>query len=239
MIGKIDPRILNGLVTPAPAVPSGSAAHPDFGSIFRASIADQIRRQPLDIVIIEALSRALEAILSENRSEENDSLPSSLFPLNFPGLPLQAARAECRPKEKELNVEASNNLQGRQDIEHIVKEAAQKYGVEPALIKAVIAVESDGEPQAVSPAGALGLMQLMPATAAELGVTNPFDPVQNVMAGTRYLRQLTDRYQGNARLALAAYNWGMGNLEKRPEALPKETREYIARVENRYRSYTA
>ncbi len=239
MIGKIDPRIPGGLVTQAPSAPSGSATHPDFGSIFRASIAGQTREQPLDIVIIQALSRALEAILSENGSEENGTLPSSLFPLNFPDLSSQANRAEYRPKEREFDVKASNNLQGRQDIEYIVDEASHKYGVEPALIKSVIAVESNGNPQAVSPAGAQGLMQLMPATAAELGVTNPFDPAQNVMAGTRYLRQLMDRYQGNVRLALAAYNWGMGNLEKKPDALPKETREYIARVEGRYRGYIA
>ncbi|MDP2798829.1 MAG: lytic transglycosylase domain-containing protein, partial [Deltaproteobacteria bacterium] len=148
-------------------------------------------------------------------------------------------RAEYRPKGRELDAGVSNNLQVGQDIEHIVTEASHKYGVEPALIKSVIAVESNGDPQAVSPAGARGLMQLMPATAAELGVTHPFDPVQNVMAGTRYLRQLMDRYQGDVKLALAAYNWGMGNLEKRPEALPKETREYIARVESRYRGYIA
>ncbi|MDQ7838063.1 MAG: lytic transglycosylase domain-containing protein [Thermodesulfobacteriota bacterium] len=239
MIGKIDPRIPSGLPASAPSAPSGSAPHPDFGSIFRASIAGQTREQPLDIVIIQALSRALQAILSENVSEENGSLPSSLFPLNFPDLSPQANRAEYRPKGGELDAGVSNNLQGGQDIEHIVSEASRKYGVEPALIKSVIAVESNGDPQAVSPAGARGLMQLMPATAAELGVTDPFDPAQNVMAGTRYLRQLMDRYQGDVKLALAAYNWGMGNLEKRPEALPKETREYIARVESRYRGYVA
>jgi len=78
-------------------------------------------------------------------------------------------------------------------------------------------------------------MQLMPKTAAELGVTNPFDPAQNIMGGTSYLRTLLDRYRGDVRLALAAYNWGMGNLEKRPEAMPRETRDYIARVESQYR----
>jgi len=239
MISKIDPRIPSVLPASAPSAPSGSATQPDFGSIFRASIAGQTREQPLDIVIIEALSRALQAILSENGSEENGSLPSSLFPLNFPDLSPQANRAEYRPKGRELDAGVSNNLQGGQDIEHIVTEASRKYGVESALIKSVIAVESNGDPQAVSPAGARGLMQLMPATAAELGVTDPFDPAQNVMAGTRYLRQLMDRYQGDVKLALAAYNWGMGNLEKRPETLPKETREYIARVESRYRGYIA
>ena len=79
----------------------------------------------------------------------------------------------------------------------------------------------------------------MSRTAVELGVINPFDPVENVMAGTRYLRQLLDRYLGNTRLALAAYNWGMGNLEKRPDAMPKETKNYIIKVESLYRTHMA
>jgi soluble lytic murein transglycosylase-like protein len=134
--------------------------------------------------------------------------------------------------------EVSNNSQENKSLDLIVEEAARTHGVEPSLIRAVIEVESGGNPLAVSPAGAQGLMQLMPSTGAELGVKNPFDPVQNIMAGTRYLRQLMDRYQGNVRLALAAYNWGMGNLERRPDAMPKETQRYIVKVENIYSSQT-
>jgi hypothetical protein len=126
---------------------------------------------------------------------------------------------------------AGHIAQDSQSIEGIISESARKYHLDPALIKAIIAVESGGNSKAVSPAGAQGLMQLMPDTAAELGVTDPFDPAQNIMAGSRYMRQLLDRYQGNVRLALAAYNWGMGNLESRPDALPKETCNYIIRVE--------
>jgi len=81
-------------------------------------------------------------------------------------------------------------------------------------------------------------MQLMPGTASDLGVTNPFDPAQNIMGGTRYLRNLLDRYRGDVKLALAAYNWGMGNLEKRPESMPRETKNYISQVENFYRNYS-
>ncbi len=132
--------------------------------------------------------------------------------------------------------EVSNNLQKSMGLGPIVDEAAWTYGVDVRLIQAVIEVESGKNPVAVSPAGAQGLMQLMPATAAELGVRNPFDPSENIMAGTRYLRQLLDRYRGDVKLALAAYNWGMGNLEKRPEAMPKETRRYIAKVESVYQS---
>jgi soluble lytic murein transglycosylase-like protein len=133
--------------------------------------------------------------------------------------------------------EASNNLQEKQEFEPLIREAGQRHGVDPALIKAVMQIESDGNPLAVSRAGAQGLMQLMPATAAELGVKNPLDPLQNIMAGTLYLRRLLDRYHGDIRLTLAAYNWGMGNLEKQPEAMPRETKDYIAKVQNQYRSY--
>jgi hypothetical protein len=126
---------------------------------------------------------------------------------------------------------------GRQEIDRQIREAAAGHGVEADLVRAVIEVESGFNPRAVSPAGARGLMQLMPATAADLGVQNSFDAGQNIVGGTRYLKQLLDRYSGNRRLALAAYNWGMGNLEKKPDSLPKETRQYVLKVENAYRRY--
>jgi soluble lytic murein transglycosylase-like protein len=73
-------------------------------------------------------------------------------------------------------------------------------------------------------------MQLMPETARDLGIEDPYDPSQNVTAGTRYLKMLIDRYKGNVNVALAAYNWGMGNVERNPGRLPEETRNYIARI---------
>jgi soluble lytic murein transglycosylase-like protein len=126
----------------------------------------------------------------------------------------------------------------RQEIDRHIQEAAARHGVEADLVRAVIEVESRFDPRAVSPAGARGTMQLMPATAADLGVHDPFDPGQNISGGTRYLRQLLDRYGGNRRLALAAYNWGMGNLERKPEALPRETRQYLQKVEKAYERYS-
>ncbi|KJU84224.1 Lytic transglycosylase-like, catalytic domain protein [Candidatus Magnetobacterium bavaricum] len=121
--------------------------------------------------------------------------------------------------------------------EELINESAQKYGVNPSLIKAVIIAESNGDPKAQSYAGARGLMQLMPSTAAGLGVKDSFDPKQNIMGGTRYLRQLLDRYNGDVRLTLAAYNWGMGNLERAPHKMPSETRNYITKVEGYYRNF--
>lgn len=122
-------------------------------------------------------------------------------------------------------------------LDPIVLKASRKYGVDAGLIRAVIKAESGFNPQAVSHAGARGLMQLMPATARSLGVDDSFDPEQNVMGGTRFLKDMLQRYNGNVDAALAAYNWGPGNVDRSPDRLPHETRNYLARVKQLYASY--
>ena len=121
-----------------------------------------------------------------------------------------------------------------ESIERVIAQASQRYGVDTGLIRAVIKAESNYNPRAVSQAGAQGLMQLMPATARGLGVSDPFNIEQNVMAGTRFLKGLLDRYNGNLDSALAAYNWGPGNVDRRPDRLPRETRDYLAKVKQYY-----
>lgn len=117
------------------------------------------------------------------------------------------------------------------DYEPIIAAAAKKYNLDPRLIRSQIKTESSFNPKAVSPAGARGLMQLMPATAADLGVADPFDPAQNIEGGAKYMRQLLDKYGGNWEKALAAYNGGMGRLDKvGMEGMPKESREYVRKV---------
>jgi soluble lytic murein transglycosylase-like protein len=116
------------------------------------------------------------------------------------------------------------------NIENVINEASEKYKVNSDLIRSVIRAESNFNPDATSSKGAMGLMQLMPETAKDLGVERPYDISENVMGGTNYLKTLLDRYEGNIDLALAAYNWGMGNLERNPENLPRETRDYIAKI---------
>lgn len=127
----------------------------------------------------------------------------------------------------------------RSPIDIAIDEAARTHGVDPALVRSVIQTESNFDPNATSPKGAMGLMQLMPETARELGVQNGYDPVQNISAGTRYLKMLLKRYDGDVSLALSAYNWGMGNVEKRPEQMPKETRRYVDQVTRRYAALKA
>jgi len=120
------------------------------------------------------------------------------------------------------------------ELDTVIDKAAATYGVDKDLIRSVIRAESNFDANATSPKGAMGLMQLMPATARELGVSNAYDPEQNVMAGARYLKSLLDRYHGDVRLALAAYNWGMGNLERSTGTLPAETRSYVAGIMKNY-----
>ncbi len=104
------------------------------------------------------------------------------------------------------------------------------------LIKAIIKAESNFDPTAVSPQGAQGLMQLMPATAKDLQVSNPFDPQENITGGAKYLRFLLDSYRWDVELSLAAYNAGPGNVKKAVPNIP-ETREYVAKVLGNYQSY--
>lgn len=117
-------------------------------------------------------------------------------------------------------------------FDDLIEEEARRHGVRSDLVRAVIQVESAFNPYAVSDKGAMGLMQLMPGTARQLGVSNAFDPEQNVRGGVVYLRQLLDRYEGDERLALAAYNAGPGAVDRHGQTVPpfRETRAYVSRV---------
>lgn len=121
------------------------------------------------------------------------------------------------------------------EIDAAINQAALQHNVDPNLVRAVIKVESNFNPNAVSPKGAMGLMQLMPQTARELKVTNPFDPQQNVDAGVRHLKHLMESYGGDVSLTLAAYNAGAGSVA-RSAGVPNfpETRNYVTRITNLY-----
>lgn len=122
------------------------------------------------------------------------------------------------------------------DLRELAAEAARRHGLDPGLVMAVVAVESGFRPQAVSPKGAQGLMQLMPRTAESLGVEDPFDPAENLDGGARHLGQLLTLYGGDLVRALAAYNAGAGAVKRHGGVPPyRETRAYVKKVLERYR----
>lgn len=123
----------------------------------------------------------------------------------------------------------------RDGVEKLVREAAERHNVDPALIRAVIETESNWNPSAVSRKGAVGLMQLIPTTAQRFGVNDLYSPQQNVDAGVKYLKTLLERYNGNLDLALAAYNAGEGAVD-RAHGVPsfRETRNYVQKVQSAY-----
>ncbi|RJQ62194.1 MAG: hypothetical protein C4530_05280 [Desulfobacteraceae bacterium] len=139
------------------------------------------------------------------------------------------------PQSNEADASLSDLLDNAQDPEDrfapIVIRAAQEYGVDPAIIKAIIKAESGYNPQAVSNRGAKGLMQLMPNTAKSLGVEDIFCPEQNILAGVKYFKQLLDEFRGSTKLALAAYNSGSQKVKKYKGIPPfKTTQLYIKKV---------
>ncbi len=121
------------------------------------------------------------------------------------------------------------------DFESSIARAAQEFDLPRDLISAVIQAESGGDPKAVSPAGARGLMQLMPATGREMGLSNPFDPEANIRAGSKYLKQMVDMWDGDLTLALASYNAGPANVSRYGGVPPfQETRQYVNKVMTNY-----
>lgn len=181
--------------------------------------------------LLEMMSELDRELLSPAGREKVDSgawgslLPGLGNP--FP-VPYHETPDSGRPVLSPNRLQAKN-VTDRQRIDDIIETTAEKHGIDSGLIRAVVQAESGYDPQALSAKGAQGLMQLMPATAHELGVANAFDPAQNVDGGTRYLAQLLKRYDGDENKALAAYNWGPTNVDsgKRP---PAETRTYLTRV---------
>jgi soluble lytic murein transglycosylase-like protein len=163
-----------------------------------------------------------------------------LKPVPTSGAVMRAARSAASEVNTYLDGKAQshqtlNRAFTQQDVDAAIDAAAARHNVDPNLVRSLVKVESNFNPNAVSRKGAMGLMQLMPSTARSLNVSNPFDPTQNVDAGVRHLRELLDSYGGNVPLSLAAYNAGSGAVA-RSAGIPhfRETQDYVRRITNLY-----
>ncbi|MGC2764884.1 MAG: lytic transglycosylase domain-containing protein [Candidatus Acidiferrum sp.] len=192
------------------------------------------------LLLISAGLLALPRSTVAQIAAETDAAGRRMF-VNAEPVPVRLAPAKPRatiymPRESSFLGEGRPAVSiDRDGVEKLVREAAERHRVDPALVRAVIETESNWNPSAVSRKGALGLMQLIPTTAQRFGVNDAFSPKQNVDAGVKYLKTLLERYNGNLDLALAAYNAGEGAVD-RAHGVPafRETRNYVQRVQEAY-----
>jgi len=174
-----------------------------------------------------------------SRPTIDDIIRSNHAPQALTSMPIVPSQQPIPPNEAVHEAQPEPMENSDSPFAGIIQKASETYGLDANLIRAVIQTESNFDAKAVSHAGAQGLMQLMPETAKDLSVDDAFNPEQNIMAGSRYLKQLLQRYDGKLEPALAAYNWGMGNLERHPDSLPQETRSYITKITGILKSTSA
>ena len=166
------------------------------------------------------------------RQFESVAPPAAVSALNAAIAPDGAITEQAHQTAVASHTPITDNEQLMQQINYQILLAAARHNLDPELIRAVIRVESNFRPDVVSSAGAMGLMQLMPGTAESLGVTDPFDIVQNIDGGSRYLRRMLDLFNGDVSLALAAYNAGAGAVRQHGGIPPfRETQNFVPRVQ--------
>lgn len=181
---------------------------------------------------------AIDKLIAQSNGGSVDmSLVQRFFDQNGINIELCSNTAVNNPAASaSVKLEASG-LSCSAQLDAIFDEAASKYGVDAKFLKAIAKCESDFSTECTSRSGAMGIMQLMPQTAASLGVTNAYDPYQNIMGGARYISEKLAQYNGDKSLALAAYNAGSGNVAKYGGIPPfKETQNYVAKVMAYYNS---
>ena len=137
------------------------------------------------------------------------------------------------PDTETMYQQMGGHITSPEELEPLFEQASRETGIDIRVLKAIAKQESDFNPRVRSKAGAMGVMQLMPGTAKEVGVTNPYDPAQNISGGARYFRKMYDMFGGDMEKALAAYNAGPGNVRKYGGIPPfKETQNYVRRIMN-------
>jgi soluble lytic murein transglycosylase-like protein len=237
--GHIVERLIQGLSAGPANSAQKSAAGPEGFSQLLEEVVQKASEGSYTKIDTDKIAVMLELVKMQMSQSVMNSFASNdgegvsdhyNFMLSLPQVQ-DSQQEESKVRQSEPS---ARSIQPPADMGTIIDKASATYGIDKGLISSVIQAESDFNVNATSPKGAMGLMQLMPDTARGLGVSNAYDPEQNVMAGTRYLKSLLNRYNGDVKLALAAYNWGMGNLERSTGKLPEETRNYIARIMKSY-----
>ncbi|MBH5316933.1 transglycosylase SLT domain-containing protein [Paenibacillus sp. GSMTC-2017] len=229
---SIDPRTMKAMLQ------AQLAPNLDFRPLSKKSSQDQVDNKEASL-----FNKLLSAQISGQTSiDETSDTNVPVWSNEIWAQVAQYGITEATPLEVSSNQSLSATALQGTPFANLIGNAASKYGVDPSLIHAVIATESGFNPQAESHAGAKGLMQLMDGTARGLGVSNSFDPEQNVDGGTRYLSLLMKKYDGNELVALAAYNAGPGRIDRLSistneelqanlHELPRETQRYIVKVQ--------
>ncbi|MFO7812258.1 MAG: lytic transglycosylase domain-containing protein [Pelovirga sp.] len=248
---SINPLNSHALFAPGslPASASGMNNHPpgnEFAALLEQATQGQTgapatAEQALIQLKVTQL-QMMQGLFSDSDDDEQEGQP--LFDMStkspFSLLDNRMSQFIDKYRRNVAPLQEQSEAVGRDQIEGIIDRVARKVKLAPELIRAVVAVESSYNPTAVSPVGAQGLMQLMPATAADLGVKDSFDPAENIDGGSRYLGQLLNKYAGDLDRTLAAYNWGQGNVDRHGlEKMPPETRNYLAKVKQLLQSSTS
>ncbi len=222
--------VQNHWIKPTPGLPRNRPAEPPALTLFSQMYAHWVSRPSNEsndrATGLKAPDYRVNCVRSQVPSSYRGPIPQ-LKPRRVSGNETSPSASATQPVAADTGGETIETS----SIQAAVERAARRYNLPATLINAVIQAESNFQAGAVSPAGAQGLMQLMPGTAEELGVTDPFDIEQNIDGGARYLRKMLNRFDGNLKLALAAYNAGPGTVQKYGGQVPyAETKKYVRRV---------